>query len=53
MDYDEVVEALQRVFGIAAICPVMRVEDLGFEELKNQVVSYIRRPTRSRTLPSR
>ena len=28
-DYDEVVEALQRVFGIAAICPVMRVEDLG------------------------
>ena len=41
-DYDEVVEALQRVFGIAAICPMMRVEDLGFEELKNQVISYIR-----------
>ena len=28
--------------GIAAICPMMRVEDLGFEELKNQVISYIR-----------
>ncbi len=33
-DGDEVVEALKRVFGIVGICPVVRVEDKGFEELK-------------------
>ena len=31
-DGDEVVEALKRVFGIVGICPVVRVEDKGFEE---------------------
>lgn len=41
-DYDEAVEALKKVFGIAAICPMVRVEDLGFEELKNQVTAYIK-----------
>ena len=30
-DYDETVEALQRVFGIVGICPVVLVEDQGFD----------------------
>lgn len=40
-DYDEVVDALKRVFGIAGICPVVQVEDNGYEDLKEQVVKYI------------
>ena len=28
-DYEETVEILQRVFGIAAICPVVMAEDRG------------------------
>ena len=41
-DYDETVESLARVFGIVGICPVVRVEDKGFEELSKEVVSYMR-----------
>lgn len=40
-DCDEVTEALQRVFGIVGICPVVRVEDQGFEQLKKDVVAYM------------
>lgn len=40
-DYDEVVDALKCVFGIAAICPMVQVEDKGYEELKKQVIEYI------------
>lgn len=40
-DYDEAVDALKRVFGIVGICPLVRLEDSGFEELKKQVVHYI------------
>ncbi len=40
-DYDEVTVALTCVFGVAAVCPLKRVEDLGFEALKKQVVEYI------------
>ena len=40
-DYDETVEALKRVFGIVGICPVVYVEDKGFDELKREVVSYM------------
>ena len=32
-DYDEVVAHLQRVFGISGICPVVHVQDEGFEKL--------------------
>ena len=31
-DYDETVEALQHVFGIVGICPVVIYEDQGFEQ---------------------
>lgn len=40
-DNDEVTEALKRVFGIVGICPVVRTEDKGFEELKKDVVAYM------------
>ncbi|MBQ9140989.1 MAG: tRNA 4-thiouridine(8) synthase ThiI [Lachnospiraceae bacterium] len=40
-DFDEAVEHLQRVFGISGICPVIYVEDEGFEKLCDTVVKYI------------
>lgn len=40
-DYDETVEALKCVFGIAGICPVVVVEDAGFEDLAAKVVEYM------------
>ncbi len=40
-EYEEVIDALQHVFGIVGICPVVQVEDLGVEELKKQLVSYM------------
>lgn len=40
-DFDEVVEHLQRVFGISGICPVVYVEDEGFEKLCDTVVQYL------------
>lgn len=40
-DFDEVVEHLQRVFGISGICPVVYVEDEGFEKLCDTVIQYL------------
>jgi len=40
-DYDEVVGALTKVFGISAICPVVVLEDNGFDELAVDVVNYL------------
>ncbi len=40
-DYDEAVETLTRVFGIVWICPVVRIENKGFEDLKTNVLEYI------------
>ncbi len=40
-DYDEVIEALQHVFGIAWICPVLQIEDKDYENLKKTVVAYV------------
>ncbi len=40
-DYEEAVERLQKVFGLVGICPVVRMEDKGFEELKKSVVAYM------------
>ena len=39
-DYDEVVGELSCVFGINGICPVVKVEDEGFEKLSEDVVKY-------------
>lgn len=40
-DYEETVEALTRVFGIAWICPVMIVDTIEWEELKTAVGDYV------------
>ena len=40
-DFDEAVEALSRVFGIVGICPVVILEDQGFDKLKEDVVAYM------------
>lgn len=40
-DYDEALEALKRVFGIAYICPVVIREDLGLEQMGKDVVEYV------------
>lgn len=40
-DYDEVIEALQRVFGIAWICPMLQIEEKDFDNLKKVVVEYV------------
>ena len=42
-DFDETVEALKRVFGIAGICPVVIAEDRGFEMLAEDVIAYMDR----------
>lgn len=40
-DYDETVAELKTVFGISGICPVVYVEDNGFEDLKKVVTNYM------------
>lgn len=42
-DYEEVVASLKCVFGIVGICPVVLVEDEGFERLAEQVIAYVRK----------
>lgn len=40
-DYDETVDNLRTVFGISGICPVIHVEDEGFEKLAQTVIDYV------------
>ena len=40
-DFDETVEHLKKVFGIWGICPVIYVEDEGWEKLCERVVAYL------------
>lgn len=40
-DYDEVTQALSRVFGITGICPVVHVKDEGFDRLAEDVIRYM------------
>lgn len=40
-DYDETIEALKCVFGIVGICPVILVEDEGFDKLCEDVIAHI------------
>ena len=41
-DFEDVVEALKKVFGIVGICPVIKIEDSGFEDLSETVISHLR-----------
>ncbi|MGN0307497.1 MAG: tRNA uracil 4-sulfurtransferase ThiI [Lachnospiraceae bacterium] len=40
-DFEETVENLQTVFGICGICPVVYVEDEGFEKLSETIIDYM------------
>lgn len=40
-DFDEVVSALKCVFGIVGICPLVQIEDNGFEDLCEKVCNYV------------
>lgn len=40
-DYDETVDNLKTVFGISGICPVIHVEDEGYEKLAQRLVEYV------------
>lgn len=40
-DYEETIDNLKTVFGISGICPVVYVEDEGFEKLSQTVIKYI------------
>ena len=48
-EFDEVVEALKRVFGIVGICPVVVTEDEGFEKLAEVVTDYLEKEYDSHT----
>ena len=50
-DYDETVAALKTVFGIVGICPVVLLEDEGYEKLSRDVIDYMGRmyPDRNRS----
>ena len=40
-DFDEAAQTLKHIFGIAAICPMVQVDDNGYEDLKKQVLTYV------------
>ena len=40
-DFDETVDNLKTVFGISGICPVIHVEDEGYEKLAENLVEYV------------
>lgn len=50
-DYEDAVEGLSRVFGIVGICPVARLENAGFEQLKRDITAYVeaRYPEKNQT----
>ncbi|MDE6025759.1 MAG: tRNA 4-thiouridine(8) synthase ThiI [Lachnospiraceae bacterium] len=41
-DFDDVIAALGTIFGIVGICPVKVVEDTSFDNLADEVVSYVK-----------
>ena len=40
-DYEDVVGALTKVFGIVGICPIVVEEDTSFEAIKEKVIEYV------------
>ncbi len=41
-DYDDVVGALGKVFGVTAICPMMQIEKCGYDELREKVLAFVK-----------
>lgn len=42
-DYDDVIDALQHVFGITWICPMLQIAEKDYETLKKTVIDYMGR----------
>lgn len=42
-DYDETVSALTKVFGVVGICPLVQIEDDGFDDLSEKVIEYLKK----------
>ena len=42
-DYDETIAALQRVFGVVGICPVVKIPNQDYDGLLTEVLSYMHR----------
>jgi thiamine biosynthesis protein ThiI len=40
-DYEELLSALTKVFGVVGICPMVRLEDNGFEALAKEILAYV------------
>jgi len=40
-DFDETVEALQKVFGVTGICPMMQIPVKPFDELKKDITAFV------------
>lgn len=40
-DYEELIGALTKVFGVVGICPMVRLEDEGFDALTQAVIDYV------------
>lgn len=40
-DQEDASDALSRVFGIVGICPVVRLENAGFDQLKQDIIAYV------------
>ena len=41
-DEEETLDLLSRVFGIVGICPMIRIEDNGFDDLAEHLIEYVR-----------
>lgn len=40
-DFEDSIKALSRVFGISGICPVVIVEDEGYDKLSAEIIAYM------------
>ncbi len=41
-DFEDVVQALKKVFGIVGICPVIKIEDTGLDDLSAAVIDHLK-----------
>ena len=41
-EYEDVIDALSRVFGITGICPMMQIEKCGYDELREKVLAFVK-----------
>ena len=41
-EYGDVIDALQRVFGITSICPMMQIDKCDYEELRQRVLDFVK-----------